>query len=168
MANSSASIDLETDDRFQKHEWQIQRVGWILWGCVIVAGLLGLLGPGLFSKTRSAASDSSLSIAYDRFVHYHHPREVKLHFDLGAIGASEFRISIDRGLLNSVDIQRIVPEPKQYAISQGGVVFTFDKEPQLQKGEVTLRIDYQHQGRVRGEIGLVGHVPAQITQFVFP
>ena len=168
MPNRSASIELETDDRFQKREWRIQRVGWILWGCIIVAALLGFLGPGLLSETKSAAPDNSLSITYDRFVHYHHPRELEVRFDLGAVGASEFQIGVDKSLLESVDIERIVPAPKQSTVTEQGVVYTFDKEPQLRTGELLFRVDYEQQGRVRGGIALVGHEPAQVTQFVFP
>lgn len=168
MEKEALSIELETDYRFQKTEWRLQRVGWIVWGCIILAALLGFLGPGLFSETQSVASDSSLAVTYDRFVHYHHDTVLDVKFDLGSIGDTEFQMTIDRALLESIDIQRIDPAPKRSAVTGSGVVYVFEKEAQLQTGALALHVDYDRQGTVRGEIALIGHTPVRVTQFVFP
>ena len=72
----SQSVSLEIDDNADLHqiEWRIQRAGWLIWGVIIAAGLLGLLGSGPISSATATGADDSLSIDYDRFVHYHHNR----------------------------------------------------------------------------------------------
>ena len=49
MATQREDLELETDESFQRNEWRIQRVGWIVWSLVIIAGLIGLLGSGPMS-----------------------------------------------------------------------------------------------------------------------
>jgi hypothetical protein len=44
-------LDIERNHRFQRREWCLERFGWLLLALIILAGLLGLLGTGRFSRT---------------------------------------------------------------------------------------------------------------------
>ena len=86
MATQREDLELETDESFQRSEWRIQRAGWIVWSLVIIAGLIGLLGSGPMSHKETAATDGSLKIDYDRYLHYHHPTQLTL--SVGEVGVS--------------------------------------------------------------------------------
>ncbi|MGN6134744.1 MAG: hypothetical protein ACTHOU_09595 [Aureliella sp.] len=167
-SQAKSDIQLETDDRFQDNEWRIQRIGWTIWIGLLVAAMLGLLGPGLFSQTRSLSSDRSLAVTYDRFVHFHHPTTLVLSFEQALPAQEQLELTIDHALLDQIDIQRIDPEPEQSTLSSEGVTYRFRKDAALRSGKLILHIDYDRPGRIVGHIGLSGHAPATVTQFVFP
>ena len=81
MAKRVESLEVEDLPSFQRKEWRIQRIGWVAWALVLLAGMLGLIGSGPLSSTSSSATDESLTVRYDRFLHYHQPTtfEVTLH-----------------------------------------------------------------------------------------
>ena len=168
VSSKSTAIELETDDRFQKTEWRVQRVGWVIWICILVAAVLGFVGPGLFSQTRSVARDHSLVITYDRFVHFHHPTTFSVAFELESVGTDHFELTVSKVLLECIDIQRIDPEPKRSAITRDGVAYLFETDGQSRTGTLIFHVDYETPGRVAGNITLSGHQPANIAQFVFP
>lgn len=53
---------------FQVREWWIDRVGWVVMGLIVVAGLVGVWGGGLVGGARVSADDGGMSVSYDRFV----------------------------------------------------------------------------------------------------
>lgn len=59
-------------------EWRWQRVGWILLGGLVVAGLAGLLGDGPLSSTSSSSIDGAVQASFDRFLHRSAPTVVAL------------------------------------------------------------------------------------------
>lgn len=52
-AHRLGDIDVAEDVKFTKKSWAAERVGWVGLVLVIVAGVLGLLGPGLFSQSEA-------------------------------------------------------------------------------------------------------------------
>ena len=166
MTARSEELQLDTDDAFQRNEWRIQRVGWIVWTLVIVAGVIGLLGSGPMSRAETVAPDGSLTIAYDRYLHYHHPTQLML--SVGEIADDELRIKLNRALLDRLQIQRIEPEPSQAELADDGVIYTFLQQPSARNAKVILHVDYEHFGANHGTVELVGHEPVTLKQFVYP
>lgn len=50
--DDDAGSGLEDIPSFHQRIWRLQRVGWIAMLLVALAGLVGLLGPGSWSRTR--------------------------------------------------------------------------------------------------------------------
>jgi len=166
MTARSEELQLDTDDAFQRKEWRIQRVGWVVWTLVIVAGVIGLLGSGPMSRAELVAADGSLTIAYDRYLHYHHPTQLTL--SVGKIADDELRIKLNRALLDRLQIQRIEPEPSQAELADDGVIYTFLQQPSARNAKVILHVDYEHFGATHGTVEVVGHEPVTLKQFVYP
>ena len=53
-------LKLEEKPVFQRLEWRIQRVGWVLWAAIVIAACAGLMGRGPLSATEASAPDGSL------------------------------------------------------------------------------------------------------------
>jgi hypothetical protein len=166
MTARSEELQLDTDDSFQRNEWRIQRVGWIVWFLVIVAGSIGLLGSGPMSHSEIVAGDGSLTIAYDRYVHYHHPTQLTL--SLGELPGEELQIKFNRELLDRMQVERIEPEPVKAELTDDGVIYTFLQKPSSQNSKVIFHVDYERFGANGGAVEVVGHEPVTLTQFVYP
>jgi hypothetical protein len=167
MASRAENLDLEIDDSFQKNEWLVQRLGWIVWVLILAAGIAGLLGPGPLSSIESRASDDSLTVKYDRFLHYHHPTQLELA--LGSIEPPprELQVKLNGKLLDRIQIQRIEPEPERTELGDG-VIYTFLRSGSSSAGSIVFHVDFERFGRSRGTIGVVGHESVAVNQFVYP
>ena len=166
MATQREDLELETDESFQSNEWRIQRVGWVVWSLVIIAGIIGLLGSGPLSHKEIVAADRSLTVAYDRYLHYHHPTQLTL--SVGEIADDELRIKFNRELLDQLQVERIEPQPTKAELTDDGVIYTFLKKSSSQNAKVIFHVDYEHFGAHHGTVEVVGHQPLTVNQFVYP
>jgi hypothetical protein len=166
MAAQREDLELETDESFQRNEWRLQRVGWIAWSLVIVAALTGLLGSGPLSHKEISAADRSLTIEYDRYLHYHHPTQLTL--SAGEIPGNELRIKFDQALLDRLQVERIEPEPLNAELVDDGVIYTFMQKASSPHARVIFHVDYEHIGASQGTVHVVGYKPVTLRQFVYP
>jgi hypothetical protein len=166
MTARSEEIQLDTDTSFQRNEWRLQRAGWVVWTLVIVAGFIGLLGPGPMSRAEVVAADGSLTITYDRYLHYHHPTQLTL--SVGEITDDELRVKLDRTLLDRLQVERIEPEPLKAELADDGIIYTFLQTPSSRNAKVIFHVDYEQFGAHRGTVEVVGHEPVTLNQLVYP
>jgi hypothetical protein len=168
MAPRTARLELETDDGFQRLEWRVQRVGWIIWFLLVMAALLGVLGPGWLSDTEVTSGDGRLNVAYERFLHYHSPSQIQMVINANADADGQWQIKIGRSLLDRLEISGIIPEPERREIADDGVVYTFLSRPQSAQGKVIFHVEYERYGRTEGQVSLLGSDAVTLSQFVYP
>ncbi|MEX2170575.1 MAG: hypothetical protein WD851_14765 [Pirellulales bacterium] len=168
MKSQSASLEIDDDAALHQIEWRIQHAGWLIWGVIIAAGLLGLLGSGPISSATATAADDSLSIDYDRFVHYHHPLLVTARIDTSQFTEGELNLKISRRFLDRLRLIRVEPEPQRQQIAPDGVIFTFATADLPKVAMVQFRLEYEKAGTSRGRIELLGRDPVVFSQFVYP
>jgi hypothetical protein len=149
---------------FQRREWLVQRIGWVLMALVIVAGALGLFGDGPLAQRKAA--NSALQIEYDSLLHRNAqttwvltvrapPREGRYRLALDASWARQFRID---------DIE---PRPQSTAPDGGRWIYEF----RSQEGRATpilFHVEPRSIGRFEGSVQLEGAPPLAVTQFVYP
>ena len=168
MAKRTAELDLETDPHFQEAEWRAQRIGWNVWSLIIVAACLGLLGPGWLSHREAASADGAIAVGYERFLHYHNPSQVTVTCNGARLDSDAFRISVQRSLLDRMQIRRIEPEPEYHQVTQDGVIYGFRRDQQADSVKVVFHVEYERYGNVEGAIALAGGDPVTLRQFVYP
>ena len=161
-------IDLEDNKSLQRKEWLTQRVGWVLWSAILFAGCLGLLGSGPLSSARNTDSDGTFSVEYNRFLHYHHPTELRVLISDSLAAGRELEVKLTQGLLNRVQIKRIEPEPMRASLVGNGVVYTFSRLDSANSSEIVFHLDFERIGQSRGIIEVDGKVPIVLSQFVYP
>jgi hypothetical protein len=163
----SHQIDVKSHQALHEREWKIQRIGWAIWALIIVAALAGLVGPGPLSSTVATSADGTTTVAFDQYLHYHHPTTLEL--TLRPTNQQEvLQVAVSKTLLDSIEIRRIEPEPRRCLLQEGGVVYTFDTTSSTAVARIVMHVEYQKFGNVSGEMGLVGQPPIQIRQFVYP
>lgn len=100
---------LEKNVSFEKSEWPVLRIGWVLMALFLVAGVLGLFGSGIFSK--KVEGDKSLSVTYERYLRYSMQSEI--YIQTSELGADS-SIWINADYLNKLMITGISPEPESF------------------------------------------------------
>jgi hypothetical protein len=168
MTKQIPKLQLEDNEPFQRVEWRLQRIGWVLWGLLIESALAGLLGPGPLSKAESPAPDGSLTIAYDRFVHYHHPTRLKLIVGSSERPRNSLQVKFSKQLIERLHIDRIEPEPEGRRLGADGVVYTFPLTESTEVANIMFHVEFEHFGLSDAQIEVVGKEPAMFTQMVYP
>ncbi len=166
--SQTRSLDVQQDDSFQKSEWRIQRVGWAAWIAIVVAALAGFLGAGPLSHAESSASDESLSVRFDRFLHYHKPTMLEVLVNSRGADDRPLRLKLSRAFLDRIQILRIEPEPAQQSLTGDGVIYTFTQEGAPELSKVLFHFEYERFGNTKGSVELVGGGSASFQQFVYP
>jgi hypothetical protein len=162
------SLDVQHDDSFQRSEWRIQRVGWAAWGAIVVAALAGLLGTGPLSHADSSASDGSLSVKFDRFVHYHRPSVLEVFVHSRRANDQPLRLKVSQAFLDRIQMLRIEPEPEEQLLAGDGVVYAFSQEGRSEFSKVLFHFEFERFGKSRGSVEFVGSGSASFQQFVYP
>lgn len=57
-------LEVSQDLNFQRREWVVQRVGWVVMAVLLVAALLGLFGPGPLSKSIAGSASGPVRAEY--------------------------------------------------------------------------------------------------------
>ena len=158
---------LKQHGSLQQREWKIQRIGWVIWGLIILAGLAGLLGTGPLSSTSAVSVDGTVEVRFDRYEHSHDPITLELLLSPTA-QYEDLQVAFSRSFLDHVRIHRMEPEPERCLLQKDSVVYSFPLGSIAGAVKVQMHLEYRKFGDVDGEIGLVDHSPVRIRQFVYP
>jgi len=148
-------------------EWRWQRVGWILLGGLVVAGLAGLLGDGPLSSTSSSSIDGAVQASFDRFLHRSDPSVVTLRISDPAKGAP-IDMHVNSEFLYRVRILRLTPEPASEIADPTGITFQFAASPRASSVEIAVHLEPEKWGTLQGDFRLSDGSQVHVAQFVYP
>lgn len=170
MANLQQVGDLEIgqDLKFQRREWTIQRIGWVVMALIAVAALLGLFGGGPLSEGSASAEDGSLELAHARLDRKRSPSELRLTIAGGTAQDGEVRVWLALPYLAGVEIQQIQPEPEQVEAGADRLVYVFRVSDPNQPAEVVFQLEHGTFGLKTGRVGLDGGPELEFRQLVYP
>jgi hypothetical protein len=164
---SVKDLDREPYLAFQRRSWRVQRAGWIVTCLVLLAGLLGLLGPGPLSD--AVAGGDGLRLQYERFVHVDAPAVLRADLDLRAGAPADVQLALDRGFVAGVDIERVVPQPDVVELEPDALVYRFRRGGAgAGVGSVVFHLRHEKAGSRRGVLELRGGPAVRFRQFVYP
>ncbi len=166
MAERVGDLEVAQDLGFQRREWRVQRVAWVVLAAVLAAGLAGLLGSGPLAQ--ASAEADGLSVRYDRIMRDRAPSEVRFTLAPGLAAGGEAEIWIDRALLGRAEIQRIVPEPESERADGERVVFTIAVADPDAPAEVTFALEPHDAGGFAAGAGIVDGPRVDLSGFVLP
>jgi hypothetical protein len=159
--------DVENDANLQqqRREWRLERIAWALTVAILIAGLAGLLGPHQW-RTKAVSPDGSVAVEYDRFERYSAPALLTVRIAPPA-GDGELRLAIDDRFAEGITVQSALPQPSEMTAREGEILCSF---PRGGAAPFEIKVHYQHEGfgLVRYRVGLEGHPPAEVRQFVYP
>lgn len=159
-------LDIQDDLPLPCRHWKGQRVGW--WGiaCVLAAGLLGLFGHHPFSRTTAHTEDGMQMVAYDRFGRAASEAEIFLTVTPTTHKQGTFRVWFDADYLDVVRIVSISPLPLSGEARQGGRDFVIQTD--AHRSTVSLSVQFQTFGIIRGQVRINEGEAAPITHLVWP
>ncbi|MCC6492702.1 MAG: hypothetical protein IT424_06755 [Pirellulales bacterium] len=162
----SNGLQLERRMTFQRLEWRWQRVGWAVWFLTLAAAVAGLLGNGPLSDATATASDGSMAVEYERFLHRQGPSVLSLLIRSGSSDTLQLRI--DNQYLRGVKIERIEPEPQQTLAGDALQTLVFARAPEAEFVHVRIHYSPEHMGELAGALSVAGGEEVRFWQFVYP
>lgn len=164
--DSSGEPDIERNDRFQRVEWRLQRVGWVVMAAVVAGALAGTFGRGPLSRAVAMAPDGSLEIEYERVQRYQGPSSMTLH-PRGAVPDADGRIRIwmDAATARALGEVRTIPRVERHGAAGGRVFWDL-----VATADVPVIVEFHatERGRYPLRVWLDGHPPIERLPFVFP
>lgn len=136
-------LQVRQHERFTRREWRIERVGWLVMTVFVVAGLVGLLGPGPLGWTTAETSGGLLAVEYQRVVHHEADESLTFTFSPEAVQDQQVTLEVTGDWLQGIDLQGISPTPSSEKLTRDGAVFEWDVE---QPGALEVIVTYRPQG----------------------
>lgn len=161
-------VDLEIlqEPEFQRREWLVERVGWALLTLFVVAGLLGLLGPGPLGDATATGDQGLVEVSYGRVAHYEADDFLSFRLDPAAVEEDTVTVTLTGSWLSGVDVQGVSPAPGEELVTDDGVVYEFAVE---EPGDLTVTVAFRAQdvGPLTADVA-VGTDSLSLTQYVLP
>jgi hypothetical protein len=160
-------IELEQAPEFQRREWTVQRVGWALMLLVVGAGMAGAFGRGPLSSR--SAGGVGFRLEYERLLRHRTPSTLELRVEQGAaVPDGTLRVWISGEYLQTMEVERILPEPEGVQVVADGFVYSFRTGIPDRGVTVFIDITPEGYGSEEGRIRLGDGPPLHFAQFVFP
>ena len=160
------SLEISDDPKFTRNSWRAERIGWLGLAAVLVAGILGLLGSGVFSSATAGEAGDPLRVEYERFGHFE--TDDRLTVWVRPRG-NEAMVSlwIEDRYLDHVEIRDILPRPARIEMKGDRKVYFFDT---VGNDPVQVRFDitYKKAGRAAGRFGTLDSPWVEVRQFIYP
>jgi hypothetical protein len=153
---------------FQRREWRVDRVGWVVMGLILVAGLLGVWGGGLLGNVTATGSDGRMCVDYDRFVRNLGQSSLIVTFPPGSAEQGMISMSIDQQYLTANEVESTTPQPDSVTAREGRFVFEF---PADEGADLTAQFDLRPNsgaGVRTATIESNSGAPVRLWQFVYP
>ena len=164
-----SALEVNEDLEFQRHDWVVQRVGWVVIAAAVIAALLGLFGVGLLSRAAAGNQGAPISIGeYQRMVRFGKPTTFRVHLDGAATEGKEARVWLSREYLENVQLQEVTPEPEMVEAGPDRFTYFFEVAEPGKPTAVTFNLVPDKVGPLEGRVGLQGGKPLGFEQFVYP
>lgn len=160
------TLDIRQNEKYQKAESRIERLGWVVLTLFIIAGLLGLVGSGPLSSSTATSDNGLVSVDYDRVIHHEADTLVTLRFSGAAVEDGAITAVISGSWVSGIDLQGISPETSEQRTVPNGVTleWTVDESGET---EAVLSFRAQEYGPLNLDVS-VGTDSVHLSQFVLP
>jgi hypothetical protein len=159
------SLEIDEDLEFERSQSHVQHAVKFIFLLLLTAGLLGVFGGGPLSQME--ATSGPLTLEYERFARLGTPNELRLQI-APATSSAVVPIWIDQAFLESVDGERLVPEPFEAATGEGRVVYRVALEDPSQPATITIEYQPATWGRQEIHLGVVDGAEFDVDQLVYP
>jgi len=161
-------IQVGFSENFEDAWWRIQRIGRVVMFLFVLAGIGGLFGRGLFSKTTATQPGSHLQITYEWVARYQTPSIIEVVVDKKAIQNGFVRLRINGDILDKLRLQKISPQPWLTELLPADNTLIFRANPAQDSAKIRLAIQPGRIGKVHVSIGLDGLPAVEFDQFIWP
>jgi len=164
----TGDLEINQDLNFERRSWKVERVAWVVAALILLAALLGFLGPGPLGKATAASPDKSLSIDYFRVERYRAPVELRFQVDGRLAKGGELRVWLDRNFVEALEIKDIQPKPQSVEINGERFVYAFKTAEAPATIKVFLHAEPNKFGKTTAKAGVVNGPEIRFNQFYMP
>lgn len=170
MQKSPEAGDLEIaeDLEFQRRTWVFERAGWIVFAIIVAAAMAGLFGRGLLGVAVAATDDARLSVEYHRFWRMQSPMTLRIRADASTSEDGRVRVWIGRPYLQTARLSHVLPEPESVEAGPDRIVFVFALTSDATAADISLDLEPETPGYLRGRAGIEGGPQVAFAQFFYP
>lgn len=161
-------LDIAEDPGFQRKEWTIQRVGWVVMLLIVVLALLGLFGTGPLSSASEEADGGALAVEYQRFVRHDGRSTLSFEVDGSLATDNQIELWIAQDYLAEVEVQSVSPEPAETRGAGNRTIFVFTIDDPGAPLEVSFSLKPQEMGRYPGKAGVTDGPTVTFDQISYP
>jgi hypothetical protein len=153
MVNNELAVG--ADLKFQRRWWRFERVIWVLFTLVVILDLAGAFGRGYLANGHARTSDGSLDVHYERIERFSTPSILRVEFGPGAIDKDKVRLWVSDSLVKALGTQRVIPQPSDSVLGNGGILYTFPAT------RTPLSVEFALEPASLGSTNLVLKVPGR-------
>lgn len=168
LKDTKNGLEVEEDIAFERKEWKVERVAWVVMLLVVLAAAGGLFGNGLFSRTTKSTPDGQLEIAYQRFARSGGRTTIEVTVTPAVAQEGEVTVLLSRNYLSRFQIRQVTPEPDSTESVGESLAFTFQVGDDSAPHEVEFNLEPEAVGRSRGTVAVAKRPPLPFSQFVYP
>ncbi len=161
-------LEVGQDLDFERRSRRVQKIGWSIFGLIIVAALMGIFGGGGSLNVTTVAQGSPLQVEYERFARHNGPTEMLIRLEPDAVQGEEARVWIDREYLNAIEIEKVEPEPKSVEAGRDQLTYVFKLERPDIPTTLLFHITPQDLGLHKIRVGIDGGEELRFSQFTYP
>jgi hypothetical protein len=156
-------LQLDEDRQLQERIWTAERVAHVVFGLIVLAGLLGLAGSG-GPLARATQAGEAGSVEYLRIARFDTAANVTIRF---AAPRADHRVRIAGPFPDRAEIESVQPQPVREVAGPDGITFEFAAEAG-EPASVTLRLRPTTPGVARLTIAIDDAAPFAGTMVVLP
>src|SRR3954462_11584167 len=160
------SHEIDEDLDFERRQWVVQRVSWVIVVLILVAGFAGVFGVGPLSYTQTTVGP--MTVEYQRFIRNLAPTELHLRVDQSAAVDGQIHIWLDQSFVDEFEIQEVNPEPVAMESGPDRVVYQFAVAESNPVAEIAFDLEPNEPGPSHSQIGVLDGPEVDFDQFVYP
>jgi hypothetical protein len=161
-------LEISQDLDYQERMWQVERVGWWVMGLTTLAGLLGLLGPGLLGHTVVGRENDPIRLEFERFGRWQSPTALRVYLGTTAQRGDGVQVALERNYLEGFQVQQVTPEPESVEAQSDRLVYHFRTTSLDRPTAVTFYLQPERIGLLSGSVGLEPGQTLAIAQWIYP
>ena len=156
-------LQLDEDRQLQEKIWTAERIAHVVFGLLVLAGLVGLAGSG-GPLARATLEGATGSVEYVRIARFDTAADLTIRF---AAARPDHRVRIAGPFPDRVQIESVQPQPVREVAGPDGITFEFAAEA-AQPASATLRLRPTTPGLSRLTIAIDDAAPLAATVVVLP
>jgi hypothetical protein len=159
-------LDTPRQQSIQRCEWIAERLGWVVMTSVVLAALVGLLGPGPLSSRVVRSPDGHLQVEHNAIERYDAPCKLIIHFKGRETNQAMVSIGIEREFIDRTAVESIQPRPESAESAGDEILFQF-RTIGIDQERIVYRYRNDATGSRRFHIRAVGSERVELCQFVW-
>ena len=161
-------LEIDQDLDFQRRNWAVERIVWVVLALLLFAAFLGLSGKGPLSAATAGGPGDAVRIEYERFVRRQSPQRLRVHLSGEATRTGHASLEVAREYFEALAVRSISPAPLRQQLGADGVVYVFEARRPGEAVAVTFHLQALQVGWQSGRIGLAGGPGQRVRQLVYP